>query len=72
MPKDLITLAQLRQYLDSEKEFIQIADPRCWDTYATVPANSFLLGPFLDWEIDQLGMIDENIIRISIRKGKIK
>lgn len=70
MPKDPITLRQLLQYLKSEDEIVQISDGYDWDIYSEFRASSYLLEPFLDWYVIDLGAIDKDIIRITIRKEK--
>ena len=72
MPKDPITLRQLLQYLNSENEEIEICDGFEWELYSVVRAESYLLEPYLDWYVIDLGAIDKDIIRISIRKEKEK
>ena len=72
MPKDPITLRQLLQYLNSENEEIQICDGFEWELYSVVRAESYLLEPYLDWYVIDLGAIDKDIIRITIRKEKEK
>lgn len=70
MPKDPITLRQLLQYLKSEDEIVQISDGYEWEIYSEFRASSYLLEPFLDWYVIDLGAIDMNTIRITIRKEK--
>lgn len=70
MPKDPVTLRQLLQYLKSEDEIVQISDGYDWDIYSEFRASSYLLEPFLDWFVIDLGAIDKDIIRITIRKEK--
>ncbi len=70
MPKDPITLRQLLQYLNSENEEIEICDGFEWELYSVVRAESYLLEPYLDWYVIDLGAIDKDIIRITIRKEK--
>ena len=72
MPKEPITLGQLLQYLNSEDEIIQICDGFDWDNYSEVRAESYLLEPYLDWYVIDLGAIDKDIIRVTIRKEKVK
>ncbi len=72
MPKDPITLRQLLQYLKSEDEIVQISDGYEWEIYSEFRASSYLLEPFLDWYVIDLGAIDKDIIRITIRKEKEK
>lgn len=72
MPKDPITLQQLLQYLKSEDEIVQISDGYEWEIYSEFRASSYLLEPFLDWYVIDLGAIDRDIIRITIRKEKEK
>ena len=72
MAKDPITLRQLLQYLNSENEIIQICDDLDWDIYSEVRAESYLLEPYFDWYIIDLGAMDKDTIRITIRKEKEK
>ena len=72
MPKDPITLRQLLQYLKSEDEIVQISDGYDWDIYSEFRASTYLLEPYLDWYVIDLGAIDRDIIRITIRKEKEK
>ena len=72
MPKDPITLRQLLQYLNSENEEIQICDGFEWELYSVVRSESYLLEPYLNWYVIDLGAIDKDIIRITIRKEKEK
>lgn len=70
MPKNPITLRQLLQYLKSEDEIVQISDGYEWDIYSECRASTYLLEPFLDWYVIDLGAMDKDIIRITIRKEK--
>ena len=72
MPKDPITLRQLLQYLKSEDEIVQISDGYDWDIYSEFRTSTYLLEPYLDWYVIDLGAIDRDIIRITIRKEKEK
>lgn len=66
MPKDPITLNQLLQYLDSSREEIQIVDGDSWDSYTEMPAESYLLKPFLHWKIKCLEAVCEDVIRVEL------
>ena len=68
--KDPITVRQLLQYLTFEDEHIQISDGSEWEIYSEFQSQSYLLEPYLDWYVMELGIIKKNIIRIVIRQEK--
>lgn len=73
MPKisQLINVEQLLQYLDDDREWIQLVAPNdAWDHFAEFPADSRLLEPFLKFKIHCLEAISKDIIRISIIDDK--
>lgn len=65
-----ITVRQLLQYVNCENEAIQIMDGDSWDCYTEYRVNSFLLKPFLDYQIVSLGAISDGVIRIEILNSK--
>lgn len=73
-----ITLAQLLQYLESDRNIQIVLSNKAWDDAEEIRAGSELLQPYWDCEVEDIGGEEsfqdkgEFVLRISVgtKKGK--